>query len=126
MLEIRTGYFAYLKKYAQMGYLPISVAQYNPKWYLGYSEKILAPSSKLLYDYKNNRITSEEFRAEYIKYIKTAQFESIFDRWQKSVEEEDLKGVVLLCFEKPDNFCHRQILRDYLNEKYKLHISELT
>ena len=42
----------------------------------------------------------------------------------------DLEGitdseVIFLCYEKSDDFCHRHILREYLNENFNTNITEL-
>ena len=33
--------------------------------------------------------------------------------------------IVLLCYEKSTDFCHRHILREYLNENFNTNITEL-
>lgn len=35
------------------------------------------------------------------------------------------KEILLLCYEGKYKFCHRHILAEFLNEKYKLKIEEL-
>ena len=47
---------------------------------------------------------------------------------QKYVDDLELKleygDVILLCYEKPKEFCHRHILAEYLNRYYNLDIQE--
>lgn len=124
-MEIKTGYFAYTKKYIQSGYLPISIAQFSPKWYLGYKEFILAPSKQLLSNYKSGFITEERFKEEYTKYLDTVPFESLFGVWRDLVKRDGLKGVVLMCYEKYGDFCHRHILAEYIKNKFSIDVVEL-
>lgn len=124
-MEIKTGYFAYTKKYIQRGYLPISIAQFSPKWYLGYKEFILAPSKQLLSNYKSGFITEERFKEEYTKYLDTIPFESLFGVWRDLVKRDGLKGVVLMCYEKYGDFCHRHILAEYIKNKFGIDVVEL-
>ena len=34
------------------------------------------------------------------------------------------RDIALCCFEKPDDFCHRHLLADWLNEKLNLGVEE--
>lgn len=108
---IYTSYFANLK--SAIG-IKISIARFNPKWLNPnlldewYFE--LAPKENLLLDYKNNKISKEEFIKKYNVYIRFQ------NKILKRVTDLVDKGydVTLLCYEKPEDFCHRHLLAKIL------------
>ncbi len=70
----------------------------------------LAPSIELLNDYKNRRIGWEEYEEKYLKEISGEK-----DSINKLMELVKEKGVVtLLCAEKEDKYCHRRLLKEFL------------
>lgn len=124
-MEVRTGYFSYTKKYEEMGYFCVSIARMTPKFFKGVTFEDLAPSNILLARYKKGQLSNEEFAYAYINQIKYLPFDSIFNKLFELAKSEKSKGIVLLCYEKSDNFCHRHVLADYLNENFDMNISEL-
>ena len=71
----------------------------------------LAPSIELLNDWKNRKVSWKEYEERYLEEIGGKK--GVIDKLLKSVEE---KGVVtLLCAEKEDKYCHRRLLKEYLN-----------
>lgn len=128
-ISLKTGYFAREKQYREMGYLPVSIAAYTPQWYKGEELKSLAPSKELLNGYKNGTITEEEYAGRYLEYLSSdAGQEAIKTSLSKDLYKKALdggyKGIVLMCYEKSEDFCHRHILAEYLNTKYKRPIAE--
>ena len=118
-MDIKTGYFSYLEKYKAMGYTPISIARFTPSWFKGLHISYLAPSRKLLFSYKNNQINEEQFKEEYYKMLNRLDLSKILTKFNVS------DNVILLCYEKTGNFCHRHLLADYLNSNFDMNIKEL-
>jgi uncharacterized protein YeaO (DUF488 family) len=72
--------------------------------------KDLAPSIELLNDWKDKKISWEEYEERYLKEIKGKK-----DAVRKLVQLVKQKKVVtLLCCEKDDKFCHRRLLKEYI------------
>lgn len=77
-----------------------------------FQAKMLAPSSVLLYDFKDGRLTEEEYTSKYkrevIENLDPEEFKNFFDE------------CVLLCFCKSKKhehwFCHRKILSEWMKE----------
>lgn len=124
-MEIRTGYFSYTKRYKELGYYCISIARFTPKFYNGDSFIDLAPSAILLNKLKNGYISEEEFTDSYINQLKYLDFNLIIEEFNNLAIRNNAKGIVLLCFEKVGNFCHRNVLASYLNENFNLNVSEI-
>lgn len=101
-----TGY------YAKHGKDPLAVAisVVTPRWYPGMKHySPLAPTWKLVEAYKMGIIGHQEYTKEYL---------SILDRRGKTalqMVEELAEGSVLLCYEKPPEFCHRHIAAHFLS-----------
>ena len=112
-----TGYFAKLKTYTDNGLIPVSIALYSPKWYSGLEYKKLAPTPEILRDFKEG-----EFAGDIDKYKETYNRDILGHLNPKTVVDEltrlagtaDGGKIILLCYEKPENFCHRHLVAEWL------------
>ena len=121
----KTGYFAKMKKYESMELLPISIAQSMPKCLTGcISYKYLAPDWELVQGFKNGTVTEDQFRNTYLDGLNRTIVEKSLQDMDRQVQKHGKSGVVLLCWEKPSNFCHRFVLSDYLKSEFGLDIEE--
>jgi uncharacterized protein (DUF488 family) len=114
---IYTGYFAQLKNYPTY-VVPISICAKAPDWYKGLQYKKLAPKYSILMDYKqdkNEKIYTERFNKEVLDLLDP---EDTVNNLLAAVG--NFKGlnyfteIILLCYEKPSDFCHRHIVADWL------------
>lgn len=124
-MEIRTGYFAKLQKYIELGYVPIGIVRFKPKWYFHKNKELFAPSIQLLLSFKDGEITSEEFSNLYIEELKSKNGVLKFKEMVRIYKILGVEKIVLLCFEKAEDTCHRHVLAEYLNKELNLDISEL-
>ena len=109
--------------------MPILISANLPKWFLNSEEyyleyKTLAPSRNNVFNLKNDCMSQEDFTNAYLDKLKGLDMEQILE------DIYDLEGitdseVIFLCYEKSDDFCHRHILREYLNENFNTNITEL-
>ena len=111
---IYTGYFAKTKKYMEAGLVPISIAGKAPAFYEGIQYKKLAPSFNLVYSYKSGEITSEEYIPLYYKEVLNKYTVLEIQSDLNSLSEG--KDVVLLCYETPNDFCHRQVVAEWFRQ----------
>ena len=102
---VYTSYFA-SRKYDKDN--AISIARWSPKWFSGKTAPELFPPKDLLLRYKNGEVTNEE----YIKVYK----EQVLNKLDPTSIAKKLDGLVLLCYEKSGDFCHRHIISKWLNE----------
>lgn len=108
---IYTSYYGRIKRIPSDGFC-VSIARFKPDWYNGYECTALAPSSDLLNRYKNGETSKEEYVKEFNKYLNTKNpvaFTNMVLNMSKG------KDVFLLCYERPVEFCHRHLVRDWLN-----------
>lgn len=107
---MNTSYFA--SKLWQ-GKNTVAISQGVPKSYKGRTYKALAPSWALV------KVKDE---AEYRRRYK----EEVLSRLNPEQVLKDLgEDAVLLCWEKPGEFCHRQLVAEWLQETLGVAVTEL-
>jgi hypothetical protein len=115
---VYTGYYAKLKEYKQAGLIPVSIAGKAPDWYDGLEYKKLAPKWSFFSEWKNgshkgdNGYYISQFGAQVLKSF-TA--ESVLADLA-NLSNGELDKVILLCYEKPTDFCHRHLVANWINE----------
>ena len=109
-----TGYFAKLKTYEERGLIPVSICGKAPDWYKGYQFKTFAPKWSFFNEWKNG-----EHKGDNEYYISHFNDEVLTPLNYKNVlkelsEFDDLNKIILLCYEKPGDFCHRHLVAEWL------------
>lgn len=115
---IYTSYFANLKNIPKE-IIPISICGKTPSWYNGLEYKKIAPKYDFFMEWK--MIHDNDY------YIKCYQ-EQVLDKLNtKNVMNElweimhdngfDDESICLICYEKPTDFCHRHLVKDWLNKE---------
>ena len=97
-------------------YDAVSIARYTPKWFTGKTASKLYPPGDILDDYKNHRISEEEYAIRYRK--------DVLSKLNPNKVYTILDDKVLLCYEKSGEFCHRYLVADWLRE-YGYEVREL-
>jgi hypothetical protein len=116
---IYTSYFGNFRNFGELQ--PISIARYPIKNFNGFDIQfdhhfnVLRPSVNLLHRYKNGKVTNAEYAKEYYIQILNCDWDLLFKEYDNSV---------LLCYEKPKDFCHRHVL-SYILRKLGYNIREL-
>ena len=112
---MKTGYFAKLKEYEEAGYTPVSISRFKPPFFKGLEYKKVAPSADLLHAYKYGKYKND-FAGYITKYMdgiaqmKATEVVKELEELTKVKEDR----IILLCYEKPDNYCHRHYLASWL------------
>ena len=118
-MRIYTSYFGNSKKLQQAGIKVIGISLYPPRWFNGISLKQVAPTKSILFA---NGQTQEEYTRRYKSEVLSRQD---MQQFLKTVEQASGgQDVALCCYEKPEDFCHRHILADWIKEKLGIEISE--
>jgi uncharacterized protein YeaO (DUF488 family) len=113
-----TGYFAKLKTYTDNGLIPVSIALYSPKWYSGLEYKKLAPSPGILHDFKVGEFQGviEHYRERYVREILGVLNPKVITEELEKLTKADSDKIILLCYERPEDFCHRHLVADWIME----------
>lgn len=115
-----TGYFAKLKDYERLGLIPIAICGGIPNWYKGLWYKKLAPKWSFFNEWKNdtehkgdNDYYIQHFNDEVLNHL---TYDQVLGDISKLCGDFDINKVVLLCYEKPGDFCHRHLVAEWLNK----------
>jgi hypothetical protein len=115
---VYTGYYAKLKEYKLAGLIPISISGKAPDWYDGLEYKKLAPKWVFFNEWKygshkgDNSYYISQFDAQVLKPLNV---EGALNDLE-NLSGGELDKVILLCYEKPTDFCHRHIVANWINE----------
>lgn len=113
MARIYTSYFANWRRWP-VGMVPIGVTRFPPKNFKEINLVSLAPSDKLLHKYKNKLIDENQFKFLYLRELEEKKLTPLFV-YEVLDKATNGKDIILCCYEKSGDFCHRHILNDWLN-----------
>jgi len=119
---IYTGYFYKLNEYLDAGLIPISIAGRCPDYYTGLQYRKLAPKYSFFIAYKNKYITSDQYKDRYNEEIlnKLDKKEVLKDLHDLVGDASKNSDIILLCYEKPGDFCHRRLVAKWLSDLYTI------
>ena len=112
---IWTSYFGNWRRFPS-GYKQISIANGIPKGIKNIeltSFTCVRPTTILLSDFKSGSITELGYTKIYLKQLEFLNVEDFLLTYDNSV---------LLCYEKTGSFCHRHLLRRFINAYKKLEL----
>lgn len=92
---------------------PVSICARSPDWYHGLECKRLAPSYQALAEFKltgDAQKFTEEYREDVLSRMDA---EALAGELQAMVPTQD---VLLVCFEKQGDFCHRHLVADWFRQ----------
>lgn len=111
-MKIYTSYFAKLSK-TPKDIIPISICGKAPSFYMGIQYKKLAPKYSFFSQWKithDNNYYIKHFNKEILDKLNCKEvYEEL-----KSLSEN--KDIVLICYEKPSDFCHRHLVAEWFNK----------
>ena len=113
-MKFYTTYFARLRNLPS-GIVPISICGKAPQGYKGIQYKKLAPSWKIYDDYKNKGGSEEDYVTAFNK-DRLGVLDVIETVNELKSLAENAEAIALVCYEKPDSFCHRHLVSDWLNK----------
>lgn len=109
---IYTSYFANLRNIKE-DIVQVAICAICPYWYEGLTYLKLAPTPEMLFAYKrsnNEEIYTDTYTTNILGKLDAKEIE------KELMEKSGGKDVVLLCYEKPSSFCHRNLVRNWLND----------
>ena len=108
---IYTSYFGKLNKIPKH-IVPIAICGKSPDWYTGLWYKKLAPKYGFFMEWKktkNNEYYIQHFNDEVLSPLNA--YNTVDELYQLCGEDD----IVLLCYEKPGDFCHRHLVSNWLS-----------
>lgn len=110
---IYTSYFAKLKSLPD-NIIPVSICGKAPDWYKGLQYRKLAPKHDFFIKWKENHDNDyyiKCFEEQVLDKLNIHQV--VFDLYETVTDDYD---IVLVCYEKPTDFCHRHLVANWLTE----------
>lgn len=130
---IYTSYFAKLKSLPE-NVIPVAICAKVPEWYKGLHYKKLAPTYNTLMKYKKDHNEEDyiiSYESETLAGLEVSYtLSEIYDllprgEWgpREMIEmmncppwENPKYHIALICYEKPEDFCHRHIVEKWLKK----------
>lgn len=123
-MNIYTSYFAKVKQLQESGFNNlVCVAGYAPKFFYDIPNARfypdLAPRKDWFWEWKNNRLSNDWYVEKYS--------ETVLSKLNPENVVEDLgDNAVMICYEKPGDFCHRHIIADWLHKNTGIEVKEVS
>lgn len=114
-MKIYTSYFGQMKNLSKAGISIISIARYSPRFYHGDVLLEVAPTGAML------SMNDEEYKKAYREILRKVDVNKLLVKIQVLSKGKD---VALLCFEKPDVFCHRHLLAEWIQKSVGIEVTE--
>lgn len=98
-----------------------SIARWQPKWARFHEKLYIAPSSTLLKNFKDGKVSKEQYVEEYIKQLnKIKPLLQAFILFELLPTHQRGEDIIFLCWEPEGQFCHRRILAEFLKKEFNL------
>lgn len=108
---IYTSYFANLRKLPE-AIVPIAICGKSPAWYNGIQYKKLAPKYEFFIEWKMTKDNDYYIRCFNEQVLSRLEPETVIAELSALAKGRDF---ALICYEKPDDFCHRHLVAEWLN-----------
>lgn len=111
---IYTGYWAKTKEYEKENLIPVGISGWSPDGYAGKTYKKLAPKYSWWKEWHDKKLGIDWYTLKYKETVLQP-----LNPYTVIQELSTLGGghdVILLCFEKPGEFCHRHLVAQRLNQ----------
>ena len=138
-MKFYTSYYGNYKN-IPTDYFCVGISRYCPdgfmnddyKNFLFVRNNILAPEKELLDDMKSGKETEDGYKRRYVEHLLSyfgegKRYDS-FEDFINAISEnfrDKYQAIVFLCYEKPNDFCHRHILRNLMNRIFHIPCEEL-
>jgi uncharacterized protein YeaO (DUF488 family) len=108
---------------AHLDVVPVGISRGVPRWRTPYRYKLLrllAPSREAF-----GISEPQEFERAYKAELEKIGLERIVSELWRISEEHGGRPLVMLCWERPGEFCHRRVLADWIEKNVGVEVPEL-
>ena len=109
---IYTSYFAKLKSLPD-NVIPISICGKAPDWYKGLQYKKLAPKYDFFIKWKDNHDNDYYTKCFNEQVLDKLDVEDVVS---ELIDPHSGIDIALICYEKPEDFCHRHLVAEWLRK----------
>lgn len=123
---IYTSYFAKIRSLPE-NVIPISICGKAPDWYKGLQYKKLAPKYEFFMEWKKTHDNDYYIKCFNEQVLNKLNATDVVIEIANMIRDDNVHGdhICLVCYEKPNDFCHRHLVADwfmkngFLCEEYK-------
>ena len=116
---IYTSYFGKARKFPMEQFLKTAICYKVPRG-IGIWNSVVPPA-EIVFGYKRGEVSEDDFEGIYYDMLLSRKTQ-IKDSLDNMISQG--RDIVLMCYEKPDQFCHRHVLAKFLNEQFDLNVTE--
>lgn len=122
-MKLYTSYFARVKKLNEMGFNNlVCVAGYAPKFFFDWPNAKffpdLAPRKDWWREWHDSGLGNDWYEQKYR--------ETVLSKLNPNKVVEELgDNAVMICYEKPSDFCHRHIIANWIKENTGIEVEEV-
>lgn len=118
-MTVYTSYFGKARKFPKDKFIKTAVCYSAPRG-IGIWNSVV-PDADLVFGKKRGEISAEEYEDRYIQMLVDRK-----DQIAQNIPylQNGERDVVLMCYEKPEDWCHRHILAAFLNTYFYLNVKE--
>ena len=119
-LTIVTSYFGKLQQLQADGYVCIAIARYVPAYFNELHFPALSPSKALLFQIRHKYIDEAGYTDEFNKQLAELNPAEVEKALHIIAERRNNTKIALICYERPNQFCHRHIVANWLMQNTNL------
>ena len=115
-MKIYTSYYKKIERDPR-GLIPVRISTSEPKWFTWYCETIpeLYPGWDLVNGIKSETLSYQDYERIYKERLKNLDRNEILAKLEKISHMCGDRDIVLLCYEVPEDFCHRHFVAEWLD-----------
>lgn len=118
-MKVYTSYFGNWRKFPADAMI-LGITRYPFKGLKFPNEKLLAPGEGLIADFKAGRINDNIFAKRYVEELHARGFTNSQMLAEAIEKASGGKDIVLCCYEKTGEFCHRHVLAELLKNYFEV------
>lgn len=102
----------------------ISISRSDPNIFYGPRYPTLAPSASLLSHWKQHKDVAY-YTAQFNSYLSSLDWKTVVNHLKQIAQQHNVSNVVLCCWEPDNQFCHRHLVKAWLQQQRKLELTSI-
>ena len=117
-MKVLTSYYGKAQKLRKDNILVVNIAVKKPNWFQGISYVKLFPERGML------KLDEVEYTERYEAILSRLAPMQVYRDLDTMMRNYGASAVALVCWEKPDKFCHRHLVSKWFKEKLGMDVKE--
>lgn len=117
-MKVYTSYYGKVQKLRKENILLVNIARKKPNWFFGLSCEKLFPDRGML------KLDEVEYTKRYEAILSRLAPMQVYRELDTMMRNYGASAVALVCWEKPEKFCHRHLVAKWFKEKLGMDVME--